>query len=477
MAPISLSTSFVALALLSLGVHAQTMGQGTENHPRLTTYRCTKAGGCQAKTNYIVLDNLAHPVDQRNNPGKNCGNWGEKPDPTVCPDEVTCQNNCIVSPIADYSQYGVSTSGDSLRLDQLKNGKVVTPRVYLLEEGKQRYEMTQFTGGEFAFDVDISKLPCGMNGALYLSEMEADGGKATTPLNKAGAYYGTGYCDAQCFTTPFINGAPNMDGSGSCCNEMDIWEANSRANGIAPHTCRHPGLFKCQGEACEWAGDCDEWGCTYNPYKVGQPKHYGRGAEFGVDTTRKFTVVTQFPANARGEMIAIRRLYVQDGKVVKQATVNVPASDARAAFNGTNEMNDAYCLATGGAERYLDLGGTKGMGAAMSRGMVLIFSLWWDESGNMQWMDGSVNSAGPCDATEGSPAGIVRVEPNPTITFSNIKWGELDSTYQGAPTNPNPSTTLTTTTRPPSTTTTSTTPTTTQPPQQNCSGKWGQCGK
>lgn len=208
MAPISLRTSFVALALLAASVQAQTMASGTENHPRLTTYKCTKAGGCQARTNYLVLDNLAHPVQQLNNPNANCGDWGEKPDPAACPDAETCQRNCIVQPIADYSRYGVTVNGDALKLDQLgNNGNVVSPRVYLLEENKERYEMLQLTGGELAFDVDISKLPCGMNGALYLSEMEADGGKATTPLNKAGARYGTGYCDAQCYTTPFVNGA------------------------------------------------------------------------------------------------------------------------------------------------------------------------------------------------------------------------------------------------------------------------------
>jgi cellulase len=211
MAPISLRTSFVALALLSLGVSAQNMAPGTENHPRLTTYKCTKAGGCQARTNYLVLDHLAHPIKQVNAPNYNCGNWGEKPNATACPDEATCQRNCLAYPISDYSQYGVTVNGASMKLDQLNAaGNVVSPRLYLLEEGKQRYEMLQLTGGELAFDVDISKLPCGMNGALYLSEMEADGGKATTPLNKAGAQYGTGYCDAQCYTTPFINGAVSL---------------------------------------------------------------------------------------------------------------------------------------------------------------------------------------------------------------------------------------------------------------------------
>lgn len=51
---------------------------------------------------------------------------------------------------------------------------------------------------EFTFDVDVSNLPCGLNGALYFSEMDADGGMAKYPANKAGAKYGTGYCDSQC---------------------------------------------------------------------------------------------------------------------------------------------------------------------------------------------------------------------------------------------------------------------------------------
>lgn len=32
-------------------------------------------------------------------------------------------------------------------------------------------------GKEFSFDVDVSQLPCGLNGALYFVEMPADGGK------------------------------------------------------------------------------------------------------------------------------------------------------------------------------------------------------------------------------------------------------------------------------------------------------------
>ena len=60
------------------------------------------------------------------------------------------------------------------------------------------YQMFKMLNREITFDVDVSKLPCGLNGAVYFSEMEADGGLAKNAANKAGAKYGTGYCDSQC---------------------------------------------------------------------------------------------------------------------------------------------------------------------------------------------------------------------------------------------------------------------------------------
>lgn len=67
---------------------------------------------------------------------------------------------------------------------------------------------------EFTFDVDVSNLPCGLNGAVYFSEMDEDGGLSRFTGNKAGAKYGTGYCDSQCpQDIKFINGAVRA----SCC--------------------------------------------------------------------------------------------------------------------------------------------------------------------------------------------------------------------------------------------------------------------
>jgi cellulose 1,4-beta-cellobiosidase len=105
--------------------------------------------------------------------------------------------------------YGITTSGNSLRLNFVTKGSGtnVGSRTYLMAAGDQKYESFNLLAAEFTFTVDVSKLPCGLNGALYFSQMEADGGSGGNPGNKAGAKYGTGYCDAQCpRDLKFING-------------------------------------------------------------------------------------------------------------------------------------------------------------------------------------------------------------------------------------------------------------------------------
>lgn len=413
--------SYLAVLAAGLGlVAAQTPSKIKNNHPRLDTYECTKKHGCKKQKTYVVLDQSLHPNYQKNAPELSCGDWGNAPNATVCPDAETCAKNCLMDGVPDYAKHGVTTKGDNLYLTQFNaEGEFMAPRVYLLGENKKEYEMMKLTGREFTFDVDTSKLPCGMNGALYLSEMKANGGKSK--LNPGGAAYGQGYCDAQCYTFPFVEGVGNIAGQGACCNEMDIWEANSRVTAIAPHVCKNPGFNLCTGEECEFEGECDEWGCGYNTYALGNPDYYGPGGE--VDTNRPYTVVTQFP-EVNGLMTEIRRLYVQDGRVIQNAAVNIEGPPVQ------NFMDDNYCLNKPGSERYMELGGMGAMGGALTRGMVLAFSIWWDEGGFMQWLDGASSGSGPCNATEGDPKEIVKIEPNPAVVFSNVKWGEIDSTYK-----------------------------------------------
>lgn len=116
---------------------------------------------------------------------------------------------------------------------------------------------------------------------------------------------------------------------------------------------------------CGSNGVCDKGGCGLNPYRMGYPEYYG--TDMIVDTTRPFSVVTQFPADASGTLVSYKRKYVQDGKVIEMPSVDVNGQQQ-------NFMNDEYCTTTS-ADKYMDLGATAGMGDAMSRGMVLIFSL------------------------------------------------------------------------------------------------------
>merc|ERR1719274_563456 len=78
-------------------------------------------------------------------------------------------------------------------------------------EDDDHYKMFHLLGKEFTFTVNANSLPCGLNGAVYFVEMEADGGKDQFATNEAGAKLGTGYCDAQCpHDLKWINGESNI---------------------------------------------------------------------------------------------------------------------------------------------------------------------------------------------------------------------------------------------------------------------------
>ena len=211
-----------------------------------------------------------------------------------------------------------------------------------------------------------------------------------------------------------------MNESGICCNEMDIWEANGRSTVFTPHTCSGEGSFLCTGEECEEAGVCDKPGCGFNPYRTGATEFYGTG--FDVDTSRPFTVVTQFiseDGTDSGVLSEIRRLYVQDGRVIE----NVPAEEGGAE---PGSVTEAFCE-DNGADNFLRLGGLQTMGESLQRGMVLIFSIWNSAGDFMEWLDSG--EAGPCSDTEGDPARIVEERPDVSVTFSNVRIGEIGSTF------------------------------------------------
>ncbi|KAF8148454.1 cellobiohydrolase I [Crassisporium funariophilum] len=478
--------ALIAFTFIAIALGQQVGTYQAEAHPKLPWQKCTKSGGCTTVANgQIVLDANWRWVHHKDG-YTNCytGNaWNN----TVCPDGLTCANNCAVDG-ADYSgTYGITTSGNALTLKFVTsnaNGKNVGSRVYLMAS-ESSYEMFKLANQEFTFDVDVSKLPCGLNGAVYFSQMDADGGMAKHASNKAGAKYGTGYCDSQCpRDIKFISGEANVVGwnpsatdpnggtgsYGTCCNEMDIWEANSISTAYTPHPCTIPGASRCSGDSCggptnRYGSTCDPDGCDFNSYRMGDTSFYGPGKT--VDSTKKFTIVTQFltdTGTATGKLSEIRRIYVQDGKVIQNSKVNIPGLSAN-----YDSITDKFCTdqksVFGDTNSYQQHGALAGMESGVKNGMVLALSIWDDHFAHMLWLDstyptdapaGKLGAArGTCATTSGDPKDVEANNADATVTYSNIKVGDIGSTY-------------TTTGGGGTGTTTSSAPAATQT-------KWGQC--
>jgi hypothetical protein len=287
----------------------------------------------------------------------------------------------------------------SQRLVTVYNGKKnIGSRLYLLDETGTKYQMFYLVNKEITFDVDLSELPCGMNAAFYTSEMAADGAAP-------GAQYGAGYCDAN-----YVG----KDERG--CAEFDIMEANTRSIVYTTHPCS---LLK---QHVKNTVQCMSDGCGFNAYRYGGRSFWGPGATYKVDSSRKMTIVTQFltkDKTDKGDLVEIRRLYVQGGKVIPNAKVTVYNSGE------FDSISDQFCKTAGH-----QIDGYHAMaflGNSFKNGHALIFSLW-DSFDAMTWLD--AGEYGPCP---GSPAergpAIEAAHPNLKVYWSGIKYGDIDSTY------------------------------------------------
>ncbi|KAI0033632.1 cellobiohydrolaseI [Vararia minispora EC-137] len=459
---------FQSAALLAFSLAAVSYGQqvGTntaETHPSLPFQTCTASGSCTTVQGKVVIDSnwrWVHGVGSTTN----CYT-GNTWDATLCPDDATCAANCALDG-ADYSgTYGITASGNGLTLKFVTQSanKNIGSRTYLMASDTQ-YQIFKLKNNEFTFDVDMSQLPCGLNGALYFVQMDADGGMSRFPTNKAGAKYGTGYCDSQCpRDIKFINGQANVQGwasspndtnagtgnFGTCCAEMDIWEANSQAAAVTPHPCTVTQQTRCSGTTCggtagRYAGVCDPDGCDFNSWRMGNETFLGSGSGFTIDTTQKITVVTQFftaDNTSTGALSEIRRFYVQNGKVIPNSFSNVAGMTTQ-----HNSISDNFCTAQktafGDTNSFSSNGGLVQMGTAMDAGMVLVMSVWDDHAVNMLWLDSDYPttapatqpgiSRGPCATTSGVPATVEAQSPNAQVTYSNIKFGPIGSTFSSS---------------------------------------------
>jgi cellulose 1,4-beta-cellobiosidase len=221
---------------------------------------------------------------------------------------------------------------------------------------------------------------------------------------------------------------------------MDIWEANSVSTAVTPHACSTIEQSRCDGDSCggtysadRYAGVCDPDGCDFNSYRMGVKDFYGKGMT--VDTSKKFTVVTQFIGT--GDAMEIKRFYVQGGKTIAQPASTIPGVDGNSI---TTKFCDQQKAAFKDTYTYKDKGGQANMAKALAQGMVLVMSLWDDHYSNMLWLDSTYptdknpetdlgSGRGSCETSSGTPSDVEANHPDASVTYSNIKFGPINSTF------------------------------------------------
>jgi len=460
---------FFAFLFIEAILGQQVGHQSQEFHPQMSIGVCDfDANGekvCESEQGQITIDSnwrwLHHTGDTTN-----CytGNTWDK---TLCPDVATCTKNCALEGVDQNTwtgTYGVHTISGGIQLNFVTQGpysKNIGSRTYYMDSDST-YKLWKLVNKEFTFDVDVSDLGCGLNGALYFAEMQADGGLSEYPTNLAGAKYGTGYCDAQCpHDMKWISGESNnkdwkpsdndpnsgVGHYGTCCNEMDIWESNSIATAYTPHVCTKNGPYRCEGDDCgdngatRYKGVCDKDGCDINAYRVGNTSFFGPGSNFAVDSTKPITVVTQFISSDGtddGDLVEIKRIFVQNGKQIPQAMTNLPG--VKKQFNSlTDETCATMKSVMGDVNDFKIKGGMKQMGEALKRGMVLVMSLWDDHYAHMLWLDSSYPldkpptdpgvTRGSCATTSGDPKDVESKQANAHVKYYNVKSGAIGSTF------------------------------------------------
>ncbi|KAI9154767.1 glycosyl hydrolase family 7 [Paramyrothecium foliicola] len=442
---------FSLIVPLLLGAaQAQQVGYLTrEIHPKLQWSKCTASGGCSKVSGGVVVDaewRWLHNVGGFHN----CFIGNEWVSDT-CNSSANCTTNCALEGAEYKSTFGVETNKDNVAL-RFKTSSAfaqnVNNRVFLLESDT-KYQTFTLLNNEFAFDVDLSAVPCGLNSRLQFLAMDADGGVARWPSNKAGAAYGTGYCDATCTRglkflisgnkanydgwTPSLWDARGGQGlEGACCSEFDLWSSNAHSYSTTSKLCLHDGYAACLGDNCgdeyyDRTAPCDRTGCDFNPFRLGATDFYGIGKK--VDTRKKFTVVTQFHETE------VTQYFVQGGKRFEAPSPVLPG------FPEGNGLSGDYCdrraESFGEPDKFKKFGGWGRHNDVLSQPLVLAISLSNDYWSHNLWLDSAypVDAdphrpgvvRGDCPAGDHEPWVLEQLYPEAKAAWSNIRFGPIGS--------------------------------------------------
>mmetsp|Transcript_83142 Transcript_83142/g.268986 ORF Transcript_83142/g.268986 Transcript_83142/m.268986 type:complete len:663 (-) Transcript_83142:494-2482(-) len=278
----------------------------------------------------------------------------------------TCTRELAISGITGasfVSGEGGSVSGDRLELSHNSGFSITTTCEDHWDPNS--FTLFELLGKTLSFTVDLSRVGCGCNLALYLINGPAKDEAGNPSLGTCP--WSPYYCDANKVC-------------GQWCPEIDIMEGNSHAFASTPHKCDTP-------TSAGHYSNCDRNGCAQNTRNLGSHA-YGPGANHKIDTSQPFHVHTSFHGT-------------------------VQAGGAGPGFTGMTTR-----LQQGGSEVVLDHSNCgsylRALTAPMMEGMAMRITYWGSDASTMSWLDQP-----PCGETRcsGRNAGDAAIS---NITIRNI---------------------------------------------------------
>merc|ERR1712137_511863 len=198
------------------------------------------------------------------------------------------------------------------------------------------------------------------------------------------------------------------------------------------------GVQYCKNDECgdpdgdRFAGPTDRNGCDINAFRFQVEDFYGPGSNFTVDTTKKFTIVTQFHESG-GKLTGVSQHYVQDGKKIEHPNYlglgNTETDDLCA--KKAEAMNDR--------DSFAEFGGMAAVEASLKNGVTLVLSMWDDIDVHMNWLDSVMDGddasvlgqkRGTCDPKDGDPTTLREQYPESHVSYTNFKVRDIDDRHQ-----------------------------------------------
>merc|ERR1712048_320326 len=145
--------------------------------------------------------------------------------------------------------------------------------------------------------------------------------------------------------------------------------------------------------------------------------------------------------------MGVRRVYYQNGKKIENPSFDLLGNKHDSI---TQQFCEDWVGTTKDGTNFIQKGGMDEVDRSVSKGLVLVMSLWDDHFAIMLWLDSiyptdstdPTNYRGSCGIDSGLAADVEANSPKSHVIFSNIKWGKIGTTTSGAgpsPTPPSPS--------------------------------------